>query len=121
MADKSAKERKKERRRQRKTSDRGLRQWKAERVAANRPQRSRKRRRKAVSESPATRSEEAVKRGHNRRKQEKIQEKDITGLKYFDKLNPLLERLHEEGCERDTAGNRQLHFDHLFLLLRPGK
>jgi len=24
---------------------------------------------------------------------------------------PLLERLHEVGCERDTAGNRELHFD----------
>ena len=70
-----------------------------------------------MSESPATRNEEAVKRGHNRRKQEKIQEKDITGLKYFDKLNPLLERLHEEGCERDTAGNRQLHFDQYCMLI----
>jgi hypothetical protein len=118
MADKSAKERKKERRRHRKTSDRVLRQWKAERVAANRPRRSRaRRRRKAVSESPVSRNEEAVKRGHNRRKQEKIQEKDITGLKYFDKLNPLLERLHEEGCERDTAGNRQLHFDQYCMLI----
>jgi hypothetical protein len=38
-------------------------------------------------------------------------DKDITGLKYFKKLLPLLERLHEIGCERDRAGNRDLHFD----------
>jgi len=44
---------------------------------------------------------------------------DVTGLKYFEKLKPLLERLHEVGCERDKAGNRELHYDEfcLFLLL----
>ena len=36
---------------------------------------------------------------------------DITGLKYFDQLAPLLERLHDAACERDKAGNRELHFD----------
>jgi hypothetical protein len=41
----------------------------------------------------------------------KIREQDITGLKYFDKLAPLLERLHDSGCQRDAAGNRTLHFD----------
>jgi hypothetical protein len=46
-----------------------------------------------------------------RKKREKIREKDIQGLKYFDQLLPLLERLHEVGCERDRAGNRRLHFD----------
>ena len=52
-----------------------------------------------------------------RKKREKIESKDITGLKYFDKLAPLLQRLHDEGCERDTAGNRQLHFDQYCLLI----
>jgi hypothetical protein len=28
---------------------------------------------------------------------------DVTGLKYFEKLAPLLERLHAVGCERDQA------------------
>jgi hypothetical protein len=51
-----------------------------------------------------------------RRKRPKIKEKDITGLKYFDKLAPLLERLEDVGCERDKAGNRKLHFDQLCLL-----
>ena len=41
----------------------------------------------------------------------KIRSKDITGLKYFDKLAPLLERLYDDGCKRDKAGNRDLHFD----------
>jgi hypothetical protein len=50
-----------------------------------------------------------------RRKQ--VQASDIAGLKYFDALLPLLERLHEVGCQRDKAGNRQLHFDQYCLLV----
>jgi hypothetical protein len=52
-----------------------------------------------------------------RKKRRKIREKDITGLKYFDRLAPLLGRLREVGCERDRAGNRQLHFDQYCLLV----
>ena len=48
---------------------------------------------------------------------EKIQSKDITGLKYFDQLAPLLQRLHDDGCERDKAGNRKLHYDQYCMLL----
>jgi hypothetical protein len=40
-----------------------------------------------------------------------IREEDVQGLKYFRKLWPLFERLHEVGCQRDTAGNRQLFMD----------
>ena len=43
--------------------------------------------------------------------------KSVGGLKYFHKLLPLLERLHEVGTERDRAGNRQCHFDHYATLL----
>jgi hypothetical protein len=48
-----------------------------------------------------------------------VREEDVTGLKYFDKLAPLLARLHEVGCDRDKAGNRKLHFDQycVFVLL----
>jgi hypothetical protein len=49
----------------------------------------------------------------------KIHAKDLKGFKYFKLLNPLLERLHDVGTARDTAGNRQLFFDQyaaLFLL-----
>ena len=51
------------------------------------------------------------------KKREDVREQDITGLKYFDKLLPLFERLHEVGCERDKAGNRQLHFDQYCTLV----
>lgn len=46
-----------------------------------------------------------------------IVESDVTGLKYFDQLAPLLERLHDDGCERDRAGNRNLHFDQYCMLI----
>ena len=46
-----------------------------------------------------------------------IREKDITGLKYFDQLAPLLERLHDDACRRDTAGNRTLYFDQYAMLM----
>ncbi len=56
--------------------------------------------------------------GSNRRKKKrKIEESDITGLKFFDQLAPLLKRLHDDGCERDRAGNRQLHYDQYCLLM----
>lgn len=47
----------------------------------------------------------------------KIREQDVRGLKYFDQLAPLLERLHDVGCETDRAGNRTLHFDHYCMLV----
>src|SRR5947209_6733940 len=40
-----------------------------------------------------------------------LREQDVRGLKYFDQLAPLLGRLHDVGCQRDTAGNRHLHYD----------
>lgn len=48
---------------------------------------------------------------------EKIKPKDITGLKHFTCMQDLLKRLHQVGCRRDTAGNRQLHFDQYCLLI----
>jgi hypothetical protein len=42
------------------------------------------------------------------------------GLKYFEKLALLLERLHDMGCARDRAGNRELHYDEFCLLLLLG-
>jgi len=46
-----------------------------------------------------------------------IRERDVRGLKYFDQLAPLLERLHDVGCASDRAGNRTLHFDQYCLLI----
>ncbi len=51
-----------------------------------------------------------------REKKRKIEESDITGLKFFDKLAPLLNRLHDDGCQRDRAGNRTLHYDQYCML-----
>ena len=52
-----------------------------------------------------------------RKKKEEIRSRDITGLKYFDQLSPLLERLHEVGCQREPAGNRKIHFDQYCMLV----
>jgi hypothetical protein len=43
----------------------------------------------------------------------------LQGWKNFRTLLPRLARLHEAGCERDKAGNRNLHFDQYcaFILL----
>ena len=46
-----------------------------------------------------------------------LTEKDIVGLKYFDQLLPLFQRLHDEGCQRDKAGNRELHYDQYCLMV----
>ena len=35
----------------------------------------------------------------------------VVALRHIKRLNPLFQRLHEVGCERDTAGNRQLFMD----------
>ena len=52
----------------------------------------------------------------SRAKQPEIRERDIVGLKFLQKLLPLLDRLHGVGCARDTAGNRNLFFDQYCLL-----
>jgi hypothetical protein len=51
------------------------------------------------------------------KQRENVREEDITGLKLFDKLVPMLKSLHDVGCERDKAGNRDLHYDQYCLLL----
>ena len=51
------------------------------------------------------------------RKPSKLTAKDVTGLKYFDQIAPLLQRLHDDACDRDTAGNRTLHYDQYCMLM----
>jgi Transposase DDE domain len=46
------------------------------------------------------------------RSRRKPTERDIVGLKYFDRLMPLLHRLRPVGTAGDRAGNRRLFFDH---------
>jgi len=52
-----------------------------------------------------------------RKRRQDIESREITGLKYFDKLAPLLDRLHDDACARDRAGNRELHYDQYCLLI----
>lgn len=51
------------------------------------------------------------------KRRKEIADRDVQGLKYFDKLAPLLERLHDDGCARDKASNRELHFDQYCMLI----
>lgn len=48
---------------------------------------------------------------------DRIGERDLTGFKYLDRLLPMLEHLHDVGCRRDRAGNRELHYDQYCLLV----
>jgi hypothetical protein len=51
------------------------------------------------------------------KKRHEIQEDEVVGFKYFKKVTRLLERLHEAGCQRDRAHNRDLHMDQYMALL----
>ena len=50
-------------------------------------------------------------------KAERLRAEQITGLKWLDRVLPLLNGLHDVGCEQDRAGNRQLHQDEYCLLV----
>jgi hypothetical protein len=50
-------------------------------------------------------------------KKSEIKESDIQGFKYFKLLSQMLQRLHNEGCQRDKAGNRILHMDQYMTLM----
>jgi len=52
-----------------------------------------------------------------RKQKDKIREKDLQGFKYFRKILPLLDRLHDHRTERDKAGNRVLHYDQYLSLM----
>ena len=42
---------------------------------------------------------------------------NLAGLKLLGRLRDLFAHLHSQGCERDKAGNRTLHFDQLACLV----
>lgn len=48
---------------------------------------------------------------------DKIDPRQIRGLKRLRHLLPVLAGLREVGCERDKAGNRELHFDEYVALV----
>ncbi len=47
----------------------------------------------------------------------KLKSSDVTSLKYFSMLAPLLERLHDDNCARDKAKQRDLHYDQYCMLI----
>jgi Transposase DDE domain len=47
----------------------------------------------------------------------RIDPRQVAGLKRLRHLLPLLEPLRQVGCERDAAGNRELHFDQYVTLV----
>ena len=51
------------------------------------------------------------------KKRDELREEDVQGLKYLEMLRKLLDRLHDVGCQRDKAGNRELFFDQYCLLI----
>src|SRR5688500_8415555 len=52
-----------------------------------------------------------------REKQPKLDERQVVGLRMLERVTPLLARLRPVGCERDRAGNRELFFDQLCMLI----
>lgn len=46
-----------------------------------------------------------------------VTEQQLQGFKYFQKLLPLLDRLHDHRTDRDRAGNRVLHYDQYLALM----
>lgn len=49
-------------------------------------------------------------------RRETITDDQLQGFKYFRKILPLLDRLHDQGTGRDRAGNRILHYDQYIAL-----
>jgi len=45
-----------------------------------------------------------------RKKRSEVQETDLQGFKHIEATAQLLKRLHDDGCARDKAGNRTLHY-----------
>ena len=52
-----------------------------------------------------------------RKKRPEVQERDLEGFKLIEAVAQLLKRLHDDGCARDKAGNRTLHYDEYCMLV----
>jgi hypothetical protein len=52
-----------------------------------------------------------------RKRKAPVAVKDLKGFKYFEMVQPLLERLHKDGTASDKAGNRELFYDQYVALL----
>ena len=51
------------------------------------------------------------------KKRKDIEDHELKGFKYFKAINKMLESLHDTGCQRDKAGNRNLHMDQYASLI----
>lgn len=90
----------------------------AEELRRSRKRRQKKLQQRSLQKSPPNECKPTGSTQHSEsQSSKKIQAKDITGLKYFDQLAPLLQRLHDDGCQRDQANNRTLHYDHYCMLM----
>ena len=112
MAEDERRQRKKERRRRRNQLERAQ----QERAQGKRAQPNRDDGNDKIQQDQDTTQLDESKKGKGKRKK-KIQSKEVTGLKYFDQLAPLLQRLHDDGCQRDQANNRTLHYDQYCMLM----
>jgi hypothetical protein len=72
-------------------------------------------RRKLIAASASADQDDSKKQSS--RGKAKIESKDIEGLKYLEMLEPLLEQLHNDQCERDKANQRTLHYDKYCMLV----
>jgi len=46
-----------------------------------------------------------------------LENRHISGLKYLEMLEPLLEQLRDDQCQRDKANQRKLHYDKYCMLV----
>ena len=52
-----------------------------------------------------------------KQKEQPVKAEQLQGFKQMKQIAGLLRHLHECGCDRDKAGNRELHFDDYVLLV----
>ena len=52
-----------------------------------------------------------------RKKRPQVEERDLQGFKHIEAVAKLLQVLHDDGCARDKAGNRILHYDQYCMLV----
>ena len=52
-----------------------------------------------------------------RKRKPKIREEELQGFKHLRLLLPVLEKRHDDACQRDRAGNRKPHYDQYSALI----
>src|SRR5580704_11649167 len=52
-----------------------------------------------------------------RKKRRTVEERELQGFRLIDAVAQALKPLHDDGCARDKAGNRTLHYDQYCMLV----